>query len=91
MLKYGLSLGRRFVSWVLVIVKTLNSSEKRMVSLDEFATLLSSYFFSPSMTCRPKLEDISHNSALEAAGFLSLFLSSKSETKESAEKSFFTR
>lgn len=40
---------------------------------------------------RPKLEDISHNSALEAAGFLSLFLSTKSEKKAEAGKSFFTR
>ncbi|KAI5078578.1 hypothetical protein GOP47_0006249 [Adiantum capillus-veneris] len=38
---------------------------------------------------RPKLHDISHNSALEAAGFLSLFLSTRSE--KSADVPFFTR
>lgn len=40
---------------------------------------------------RPKLEDISHNSALEAAGFLSLFLSTKSEKKAKVNESFFSR
>eukprot|EP00250_Pteridium_aquilinum_P022210 c25325_g1_i2 orf=249-5699(+) len=40
---------------------------------------------------RPKLEDISHNLALEAAGFLSLFLSTVSEKKAKANESFFTR
>ncbi|KAH7373268.1 hypothetical protein KP509_17G047600 [Ceratopteris richardii] len=38
---------------------------------------------------RPKLEDISHNCALEAAGFISLFFSPTSEKR--ANGSFFTR
>lgn len=40
---------------------------------------------------RPKFDDISHNSALEAAGFVSLFLPTKSQKTLQIDQPFFTR